>query len=83
LVAKIRSNISEKHDWKDVFASLNDAAEDYNNPKGIMVVHKWLREATGKAEIVEPFVGFIPDMEYTSVICAGLKFVIEVKSNCG
>ena len=61
MVAKIRSNISQQHSWKDVFDALRDAAEDYNNPKGIKVVHKWFRAAAGKAELVEPFVDFIPD----------------------
>jgi len=41
------------------------------------VVRKWFRKAADKSEIIEPFIDFIPNMEYTSVICAGLKFILK------
>jgi len=80
LIAKIRSNISQTHCWKDVFDALSVAQDGYNNPKGIGVVRKWFRAAADKADLVEPFVDFIPNTEYTSVICGGLSFIIQVRS---
>ena len=75
----MRANISEQHTWKEVFVELHAAQDAYNNPKQrIEVVRKWFRKATDKSEVIEPFIDFIPNIEYTSVICAGLKFILKV-----
>lgn len=79
LLAEIRSNITDTHSWKDVFDLVNNAKDGYDNPTGTAVLRKWVRKTAGKAEFIEPFVGFIPESEYTSVICAGLKFIIGVR----
>jgi hypothetical protein len=72
----VRANISEQHTWKEVFDELRAAQDAYNNPK--MVVRKWFRTVADKSELVEPLIDFIPDIEYTSVICGGLKFILKV-----
>ncbi|KAK3304793.1 uncharacterized protein B0T15DRAFT_253258 [Chaetomium strumarium] len=77
LIAKIRSNISQAHSWNDVLDELRKAADEYNNPKGIGTVRKWFRSAANKAEIVEPFLELIPNTDYGSVVCGGLKFIIQ------
>jgi hypothetical protein len=74
----VRANICEQHTWKEVFDELRAAQDAYNNPRGVKVVRKWFRKAADKSEIIEPFIDFIPNMEYTSVICAGLKFILKV-----
>jgi hypothetical protein len=75
LVSKVRANISEQHTWEEVFVELRAAQDAYNNPKRI---RKWFRKAADESKVIEPFIDFIPDMEYTSVICASLKFILKV-----
>ena len=78
LVTKVRAGILEKHSWQEVLADLKEAEQSYDNPKGIKVVHKWLRKATGKLCYIEPFLDFAPDGDYAPVIFGGLKFVLKV-----
>ncbi|PKK48346.1 hypothetical protein CI102_6889 [Trichoderma harzianum] len=77
LIAEVRSNILETHNWKEVFDALQDAKETYSNPTGVKVVRKWFRKAADKSNLVEPFVDFIPDSDFSSVICGGIKFILK------
>jgi hypothetical protein len=76
IVAKVRANISATHSWKEIFAALHTAENGYKSPKGI---RKWIRKGADHAEYIEPFLNFIPDGDYTSVICGGIKFVLSVR----
>ncbi|KAI5864442.1 hypothetical protein GGS23DRAFT_564432 [Durotheca rogersii] len=80
LIAKVRADISAKHSWDEVFASLSNAEDSYENPKGIGKWRKWGRKAAEKSEVVKPLVDLIPGGDYTSVICGGLKFILEACS---
>ncbi|KKP04180.1 hypothetical protein THAR02_03698 [Trichoderma harzianum] len=77
LIAEVRSNILETHNWKEVFDALQDAKQSYSNPTGMKVVHKWFRKAADKSNLVEPFVDFIPNSDFSSVICGGIKFILK------
>ncbi|KAL6819207.1 hypothetical protein V8C40DRAFT_276726 [Trichoderma camerunense] len=77
LIAEIRSNILETHSWKEVFDALQNAKESYDNPTGMTVVRKWFRKAADKSNLVEPFVDFIPNSDFSSVICGGIKFILK------
>lgn len=73
IIVKVRANVSQIHSWEDVFASLQEAEGHYKNSSK---VRKFFRRGTSKSEAVEPLVGLIPDNTYTSVICAGIKFIL-------
>ncbi|KAL7936564.1 hypothetical protein V8C35DRAFT_277983 [Trichoderma chlorosporum] len=77
LITEVRSNILDTHGWKEVFTALHDAEQSYSNPKGIKVVGKWFRKAADKSGLIEPFVDFIPDSDFSSVICGGIKFILK------
>ncbi|KAL6825820.1 hypothetical protein J3E69DRAFT_380921 [Trichoderma sp. SZMC 28015] len=77
LIAEVRSNILEAHSWKEVFHALQNAKETYSNPRGVKVVRKWFRKAADKSNLVEPFVDFIPNADFSSVICGGMKFILK------
>ncbi len=81
LVNEVRADISSKHSWEEVFKLLNDAEDEYRNPKGISVFRKYFRRVADKSEVLEPFVDFIPNGQYTSIICGGLIFILKVL-NC-
>ncbi|RSL86555.1 hypothetical protein CEP51_002764 [Fusarium floridanum] len=77
LMARVRADISKQHSWEDVLAALREAESHYSSSSGLKVVHTWFRKAADKSAIVEPYVNFIPNGTYTSVICAGLTFVLK------
>ncbi|KAL4941116.1 hypothetical protein BDV06DRAFT_223410 [Aspergillus oleicola] len=73
VVAQVRANISQMHSWEDVFAALREAEDHYNNSSKL---RKFFRKGASKSEAIEPFVELIPGGDYTSVICAGIKFIL-------
>ncbi|KAJ5377842.1 uncharacterized protein N7496_005251 [Penicillium cataractarum] len=73
IVVKVRANISQMHNWEDVFSSLQEAEDHYSNSSKF---RKFFRRGASKSEAAEPFVGLIPDSMYTSVICAGIKLIL-------
>ncbi|RBQ80099.1 hypothetical protein FVER14953_03603 [Fusarium verticillioides] len=81
-MAEVRANISKQHSWEDVLSALREAESHYSNPTGIKIVHKWFRKATDKSAAIEPYINFIPSGTYTSVICSGLTFILQVRKPC-
>ncbi|GAW26876.1 hypothetical protein SAMD00023353_5300240 [Rosellinia necatrix] len=79
-LSKVRANISQRHSWDDVMKELERVQDDYNNPKGFGRVRKVVRKVAAKSERIEPFIAFIPNGDYTSVICGGLRFILGVGS---
>ncbi|KAL6856544.1 hypothetical protein J3F83DRAFT_769711 [Trichoderma novae-zelandiae] len=77
LIGQVRSNISGTHSWEEVFGALRDAEEAYKSTKGIRVVHSWFRKAVDKSDLIEPFVDLIPNSDFSSVVCGGIKFILR------
>ncbi|KAL4795302.1 hypothetical protein BDV19DRAFT_389434 [Aspergillus venezuelensis] len=77
IVAQVRANISQMHSWEDVFAALREAENHYNNSSKL---RKFFRKGASKSEAIEPFVELIPGGDYTSVICAGIQFILKACS---
>ncbi|RKK77502.1 hypothetical protein BFJ71_g16735 [Fusarium oxysporum] len=82
LMAEVRANISRQHSWEDVLSVLREAESHYSNPTGIKIVHKWFRKAADRSAAIEPYIDFIPGGTYTSVICTGLTFILQVRQPC-
>ncbi|KAM5526610.1 hypothetical protein FOXYSP1_21010 [Fusarium oxysporum f. sp. phaseoli] len=82
LMAEVRVNISKQHSWEDVLSALREAESHYSNPTGIKIEHKWFRKATDKSAAIEPYIDFIPSGTYTSIICTGLIFILQVRKPC-
>lgn len=74
-------NIRDQHSWAGVMAQLTLAKEKHENQakgkKGaIRKAGRWISD---HAEIVDPYIKLVPDTDYSSVICGGLKFVFGVR----
>ena len=70
-----------KHSWEDVFRAAKDAEAEY-----LKAGNKGLRRAgritTAYADAVMPVLNLIPNGEFTSILCGGLKLVFGM-SNMG
>ncbi|RAH41703.1 uncharacterized protein BO95DRAFT_517750 [Aspergillus brunneoviolaceus CBS 621.78] len=73
VAAKVRANITQMHSWQDVFASLREAEDHYSTSSKF---RRLFRKGASRAEAVEPFLNLIPDTDYTSVVCGGIKFIL-------
>jgi hypothetical protein len=79
LKAEIKFNIRGKADWDKVIQEVQQAQEAYNNPSGFWApIRKGVRKLGDKSGVVEPFLEFIPDGDYTSILSGGLKVIISV-----
>ncbi|KAI9740303.1 MAG: hypothetical protein M1834_004881 [Cirrosporium novae-zelandiae] len=73
---RVRANISQTHNWEEVFQELERAQNEYNNPTGLEKVRKFFRKVGDNHKAIMPLVEFIPIGNYTSVLCGGLKFIL-------
>ena len=78
--ALLNFNIRDQHSWDEVIRTAKDAEQKYNNkakgPRGIG--HKAARFVGDHAADTSPWLELLPNGEYTSVLCGGLKFVFVV-----
>lgn len=78
-LCKVRANISEKHTWDEVLAELQKVQEEANNATGLVSrVRKFLGKVADKNDMIMPVIEFIPNGNYGSVLCGGLKFILGV-----
>jgi hypothetical protein len=77
-ISEVRANISQQHDWAGVFEKLQAAQDDYKNPKGLKKIGMLFRKVGDNQSVMEPLIDFIPQGNYTSVLCGGLKFIVGV-----
>ncbi|KAJ2993127.1 hypothetical protein NUW58_g1940 [Xylaria curta] len=75
-LSKVRANISQRHSWNDVIEELERAQNDHDTSKRLGKMWKFFRKVGEKSEVIEPFLAFIPNGDYTSVICGGIKFIL-------
>jgi hypothetical protein len=78
-LCKVRANISEKHTWDEVLAELQKLKEEANNATGLgSKVRKFLGRVADNNDMIMPLIDFIPNGDYGSVLCGGLKFILGV-----
>lgn len=77
-------DIRERHSWSEVMEKLDLAKQAYEDKaKGRQgVLRKGARWFSDHVETIDPWVRLIPDTDYSSVICGGLKFVFAVRDLC-
>lgn len=72
-------DIRGKHSWEDVFRAAKDAEAEY-----LKAGEKGLRRAgritTAYADAVMPVLKLIPNGEFTSILCGGLKLVFGMSN---
>lgn len=75
-------DIRGRHCWAEVMGQLDLAKQSYEDKaKGRHgVLRKGARWFSNHVETVEPWVRLIPETDYSSVICGGLKFVFAVSA---
>lgn len=70
-------NIREAHNWAEVLDVVESAKEAYEKKakgkSGIAI--KAGRYVSNKADVISPWLELLPNGDYSTVICGGLKFV--------
>lgn len=76
-------DIRGRHSWAEVIGQLDLAKQSYEDKaKGRHgVLRKGARWFSDHVETFDPWARLIPDTDYSSVICGGLKFVFAVSAN--
>ncbi|KAF8249984.1 hypothetical protein K440DRAFT_659956 [Wilcoxina mikolae CBS 423.85] len=70
--------IRDKHSWREVEKEVNDARDRYMDVKGIRgELRKWLRKAGDRGNVAKPYMTFIPNGTYTSILTAGGNILID------
>lgn len=73
-------SIDGAHSWAEVLDQVELAKEEYDRKakgkKGMF--RKAGRYIGDHADIIDPWLQLIPDTDYSSVVCGGLKFVFGV-----
>jgi hypothetical protein len=76
-----RFDISQKYRWEDVQSEANAALESYSSPEFTSQPMRYLsRSFTENASTLQAFLEFVPDGEYTFIICGALTLVFNVSS---
>lgn len=75
-------DIRGRHSWAEVMGQLDLAKQSYEDKaKGRHgILRKGARWFSNNVETVDPWVRLIPESDYSSVICGGLKFVFAVST---
>ncbi|KAI9838307.1 MAG: hypothetical protein M1819_005575 [Sarea resinae] len=70
-------DISKKYTWDDVIREAKDAEQKYNEEaKGVMGFGKKAIRVTGEyGSAIAPWLKLLPDGDYGSVLCGGLKLI--------
>ena len=68
-------DIREKHTWDEVFREAALAESQYKNAGKVRQV---FRSMGDNASLIEPWLGLIPDGDYTSSLRGGLKLIFQV-----
>lgn len=78
--ALVNFNIRDRHSWDEVIQEAKDAEQKYNSKaKGLGGIgHKAVRFVGDHAADTSPWLSLLPNGEYTSVLCGGLKLVFAV-----
>lgn len=73
-------DIRGQHSWAEVMGQLDLAKQSHEDKaKGRQgVLRKGARWFSNHVETIDPWVRLIPETDYSSVICGGLKFVFAV-----
>ncbi|MCJ1462582.1 hypothetical protein MMC07_001184 [Pseudocyphellaria aurata] len=73
-------NIRGMHSWDEVTQAANLAEEKYlkdaKGPKGS--IRRFFRLTGDNARVIEPWVNLLPNDQYFSVLCGGLKLILGV-----
>src|SRR6266699_7255753 len=76
-LSKVRADISAEHTWDDVIAELKKVREETLNATGLgSRVRKFFGKLGDNTDIIVPMLDFIPNGDYGSVLCGGLKFIL-------
>ena len=70
-------NLQGKHSWEDVFRAAKDAEVEYVKAGG-RGLRRAGRVTTAYSEAVMPVLQLIPNGEFTSILCGGLKLIFGV-----
>lgn len=73
-----RFRIRNKHSWDEVIQAANDAIERYEQDARRNILRKAGRIATDNARTAKAFLDLLPDGDYGSVLCGGLKIIYTV-----
>ena len=72
-------SIRDASDWDYIASKLQDAREEYDNPKGLLgTFKKGLRMGVDHSYVVRAAIGFVPDMDYVTPVKCALKVVLDV-----
>ena len=75
-------SIRASPDWDSVAAKLQDAREEYDNPKGMLgTLKKGIRRGVDHSYIVRGALGFVPDMDYVTPVKAAFKVILDVSAS--
>ncbi|KAK3690516.1 hypothetical protein B0T22DRAFT_193765 [Podospora appendiculata] len=70
-------NIRAVHSWSEVMEQVASAREAYDQKaqgkRGVVI--KFGRYFSDRAKSIDPWLALVPDTDYSSVVCGGLKFV--------
>lgn len=79
--AFVQFDLEDKHSWDEVLQEARFAEQKYNrNAKGLRGMgHRVFRIVGDNAAAANPWLNILPDSEYTSVLCGGLKLIFEVQ----
>lgn len=74
-------DIRGRHSWVEVMSQLDLAKQSYEDKaKGRQgVVRRAGRWFSDNVDTIDPWVRLIPETDYSSVICGGLKFIFAVR----
>lgn len=77
--AFVQFDLEDKHSWDEVLQEARFAEQKYNrNAKGLRGMgHRVFRIVGDNAAAANPWLNILPDSEYTSVLCGGLKLIFE------
>ena len=78
-------DVRGKHTWDEVLREVDNAKEVYElKAKGNKGMHIRVGRAIGAhSDVVSPWLELLPNGDYSSIICGGLKFVFGVCRHSG
>ena len=68
--------IREKHTWDEVLQQATFAESQYKSSNQVRLIFRGIGD---HAPGIAPWLGLIPDGEYTSILCGGLKMILKVQ----
>lgn len=81
-VSRVRADISQQHTWDDVVEIIRAAQDEHNQSRVSSRIRRFFGKIADNKAAIEPWFGFIPDGDYTSIACGGIKFILGVSLVC-